>query len=43
MPQQDGETNYKYKDYASELAANHLPQTTALVSQTIRITLESVL
>jgi hypothetical protein len=41
MPQQEGETNYKYEDYASELAANRLPQTTALVGQQMMITLES--
>lgn len=40
MPQQEGETNYKYEDYASELTENRLPQTSALVNQTIRISLE---
>ena len=41
MPQQEGETNYKYEDYASELATNRLPQAAALVKQTIKITLDS--
>lgn len=41
MPQREGETNYKYEDYASELAANRLPQTAALVSQALKITLDS--
>ena len=41
MPQQEGETNYKYEDYASEVAVNRLPPTTALVNQTLNITLDS--
>jgi len=41
MPQQEGSTNYKYEDYASGVAANRLPQTAALVNQTIKITLDS--
>jgi hypothetical protein len=41
MPQQEGKTNYKYEDYASELAANRLPQTAALVNQKMKITLDS--
>jgi hypothetical protein len=41
MPQQEGETNYKYEDYASGVAANRLPQTIALVNQTMNITLDS--
>jgi hypothetical protein len=41
MPQREGETNYKYEDYASELATNRLPQTEVLVSETIKITLDS--
>ncbi|MBI4790535.1 MAG: MoaF N-terminal domain-containing protein [Chloroflexi bacterium] len=41
MPQEEGSTNYKYEDYASELAANRLPQTTALVNQQMTITLDS--
>ena len=41
MPQQEGKTDYKYEDYASELAANRLPQTAALVNQTMKITLDS--
>lgn len=41
MPQQEGETNYKYEDYASEVAANRLPPTAALVNQAMKITLDS--
>ena len=41
MPQQEGTTDYKYEDYASDLAVNRLPQTGALVGQGMRITLES--
>ncbi len=41
MPQQEGETNYKYEDYASEVAVNRLPQTDALVSQQLEITLDT--
>jgi len=39
MPQREGDTNYKYEDYASELATNRLPQTAALVNQTMKIML----
>ena len=41
MPQEEGSTNYKYEDYASQVAANRLPQTTALVNQRMKITLDS--
>jgi hypothetical protein len=41
VPQQEGETNYKYEDYASEVAANRLPPTEALVNQSMKITLDS--
>jgi hypothetical protein len=41
MPQREGETDYKYEDYASEVAANRLPQTTALANQTMKITLDT--
>jgi hypothetical protein len=41
MPQREGETDYKYEDYASEMATHRLPQTAALVDQTMRITLDS--
>jgi MoaF C-terminal domain/MoaF N-terminal domain len=40
MPQQEGQTDYKYEDYAPGLAANRLPQTSALVTQTLDITLD---
>ena len=41
MPQQEGKTDYKYEDYASEVAVNRLPPTTSLVNKTINITLDS--
>jgi len=41
MPQAEGTTDYTYEDYASKLAVNRLPQTAALVNQTITITLDS--
>ncbi len=41
MPQQEGETNYRYEDYASELAINRLPPTTALVNRKMRIALDA--
>ncbi|MCK4692807.1 MAG: MoaF N-terminal domain-containing protein, partial [Anaerolineales bacterium] len=41
MPKQEGETNYKYEDYASEVAVNRLPKTAALVNQTMKIALDS--
>ena len=41
MPQEEGKTDYKYEDYASKVAVNRLPQTMALVNQTIKITLDS--
>ena len=41
MSQQEGETNYKYEDYASEMAFHRIAQTEALTGQTFRITLES--
>jgi len=41
MSQREGETNYKYEDYASEMAFHRLPQTEVLVNQTMKLTLES--
>lgn len=41
MSQREGETNYKYEDYASEMAFHRLPQTAALLNQTVKITLDS--
>jgi hypothetical protein len=41
MPQKEGETDYKYEDYASKVAVNRLPQTAALVNQSIKITIDS--
>ena len=41
MPQAEGTTEYTYEDYASKLAVNRLPQTNALVNQSMMITLDS--
>jgi hypothetical protein len=41
MPQQEGQTNYKYEDYASEVTVNRLPPTAALVNRTMTIKLDS--
>ena len=41
MPQREGETDYKYEDYASKMAVNRLSQTAALVGHRLRITLDS--
>src|SRR4030042_3854825 len=41
VPQQEGQANYKYEEYASEVAVNRLPQTAALVNQTMNITLDT--
>lgn len=41
MPQLEGQTDYRYEDYASEMATHRLPQTGALVGQTMKITLDS--
>ena len=41
MPQREGSTDYKYEDYSSKMAVNRLPQTAALVGQTMVIRLES--
>jgi hypothetical protein len=41
MPQQEGKTDYKYEDYSEKAAANRLPQTDALVNQTLNMTLDS--
>jgi hypothetical protein len=41
MPQREGETDYKYEDYASEMATHRLPQTSALVKTQMKIILDS--
>jgi hypothetical protein len=41
MPQQEGSPDYKYEDYASKVAVNRLRQTTSLLDQTMKITLDS--
>ena len=41
MPQAEGTTDYTYEDYASKLAVNRLPQTDALVGQSMKISLDS--
>ena len=41
MSQREGETDYKYEDYASEMATYRNPQTDALVDKRVKITLDS--
>src|SRR5512146_2971578 len=41
MSQREGETNYKYEDYASDMAFHRLPQSVALVGQKLRVSLDS--
>jgi hypothetical protein len=41
MPQEEGTTDYQYEDYAEEVGINRLPQTEALVDETLKITLDS--
>ena len=41
MPQREGETDYKYEDYASEMATHRLPQASALVNSKMKIVLDS--
>ena len=41
MPQKEGETDYKYEDYAADMAYHRLPTTTDLVNQKMKLTLDS--
>lgn len=41
MPQKEGETEYKYEDYSTEVAINRLPQTDVLAGQKLKITLDT--
>jgi hypothetical protein len=41
VPQREGETDYKYEDYASKMAVNRLSQTAALARHRLKITLDS--
>ena len=41
MSQREGETDYKYEDYASEMATYRNPQTDAMVKKQLKITLDS--
>ena len=41
MSQKEGETDYKYEDYASEMATYREPQTDAFVNRQLKITLDS--
>ena len=41
MPQKEGETNYKYEDYAADMAYHRLPATDALVNEEMKLTLDS--
>lgn len=41
MPQKEGETDYKYEDYAADMAYHRIPATSDLVNQKMKITLDS--
>jgi len=41
MPQKEGETNYKYEDYAADMAYHRIAATSDLVNQKMLITLDS--
>ncbi len=41
MPQREGDTDYRYEDYASEMATHRLPQTSVLVGNKLKITFDS--
>jgi len=41
MPQREGETDYKYEDYAADMAYHRLPATMDLVNRKMKITLDS--
>lgn len=41
MPQKEGETDYKYEDYAADMAFHRIPNTDQMVGQSMKITLDS--
>ena len=41
MSQREGETDYKYEDYASEMATYRNPQTDVMLKKQLKITLDS--
>jgi hypothetical protein len=41
MSQREGETDYKYEDYAADMAYHRIPTTSDLVGQEMKITLDS--
>jgi hypothetical protein len=41
MPQKEGETDYKYEDYAADMAFHRLPTSQDLVGQKMKLTLDS--
>jgi hypothetical protein len=41
MSQREGETEYKYEDYAADMAYHRIPATTELVNQKMQLTLDS--
>ncbi|MCF8120753.1 MAG: molybdenum cofactor biosynthesis F family protein [Deltaproteobacteria bacterium] len=41
MPQKEGETDYKYEDYAADMAYHRIPVTADLVNQKMKLTLDS--
>ncbi len=41
MPQKEGETDYKYEDYAADMAFHRIPATSDLVGRQMKITLDN--
>lgn len=41
MSQREGDTNYKYEDYATDMAFHRLPQSEALIGRKLQIVLDS--
>jgi hypothetical protein len=41
MPQKEGETDYKYEDYAADMAYHRIPATNELAGQEMKITLDN--
>ena len=40
MSQREGETDYKYEDYAADMAYHRIPTTSNLVGQKMKVTLD---
>lgn len=41
MPQREGETDYKYEDYAADMAYHRIPTTSGLVGKEMKLTLDN--